>query len=131
MLALLADKAPAPVSAPFRTIQLTGSATLTAYVWNNVAMTFTDQLPAGNYDIIGARYEGASAICGRIAIPGAASRPGVPAVLDAVTRDHTLFRGGKLGVWGTFNASQTITLECLSTAADTAETLYLDVVGPK
>ncbi len=134
ILALMSDKIPAPVSAPFRTIRLTGTTTLTADAWSNALMTFDDQLPVGNYDVIGARLEGVSPIAFRLTFPGWPSRPGGPALLDAVSMDvnpNRLFRAGGLGVWGTFNSIQQCTLEVLATAADTAQTLYLDLVGPK
>jgi len=134
IIALLADKVPAPVNVPFRTMRLTGTTTLTADAWSNCAMTFDDQLPFGNYDIVGARNEGASPIAARLSFPGWPSRPAMPSVIAAKPDDigtDRLFRAGTLGVWGTFQSTQQCTLEVLATAADTAQTLYLDLVGPK
>lgn len=133
LLVLLADKQPTPVKAPFRTVRLTGATTLTADAWSNCLMTFDDQMPFGNYDIIGARVEGVSPVGFRLAFPGWQSRPGGPALLDANTQEvgvDNLFRYGNLGVWGTFQSTQQCTLEVLATAADTAQILYLDIVGP-
>jgi hypothetical protein len=132
--ALLADKIPMPSVAPFRTVQLTGTTTLVADVWNNCLMTFTDQLPFGNYDVVGARVEGASPVFFRLAVPGVGYRPGGPCLLDAVSDDvgvERLFRFGNMGVWFSFNSMQQMTLEVLPTTTDTAQTLYLDIVGPK
>jgi len=132
--ALLADKVPTPIAAPFRTVQLTGSTTLVADTWSNCLMTFTDQLPFGNYDVVGARVEGATPVFFRLAVPGLGYRPGGPCLIDAVSDDvgvERLFRFGNYGTWFTFNSMQQMTLELLATAADTAQTLYLDIVGPK
>lgn len=131
VLALLADKVPAPVAQPFRTVRLTGTTTLVADAWTPCTLTFDDQLPFGNYDVIGARFESASGIGYRLGVPGLGYRPGGPGLLDAVTPDKEMFRAGGLGVWFTFKSTQTITADVLGTAADTAQTLYLDVVGPK
>ena len=128
---LLADKVPAPVAQPFRTVRLTGTTTLTADAWTACALTFDDQLPFGNYDIIGARFESASGVFFRIGVPGFAYRPGGPGLIDANSGDVAMFRAGGLGVWFTFKSTQTITADVLGTAADTAQTLYLDIVGPK
>jgi hypothetical protein len=134
ILALLADKVPAPVTVPFRTIRATGTTTVTADAWSNCLMTIDDQLPFGNYDVIGARYEGATAIAGRLAFPGLASRPGMPGLVDANSSDVGTdypFRAGNMGVWFSFKSTAQLTLEALCTAADTAQVLYLDIVGPK
>lgn len=131
ILALLADKVPTPYKGPARRVRLTGTTTLTADAWTNCAMTFDDQLPFGVYDIVGARFEGASPVAFRLSIPGLGSRPGGVGLLDANSREVPPFRVGDLGVWASFRSTQAITAEVLATAADTAQTLYLDVVGPK
>jgi hypothetical protein len=131
IMALLADKVPAPVTVPGRWVRLTGTTTLTADAWTNCLMTFDDQLPFGNYDIIGMRFEGASPIAMRLSLPGLASRPGVPGLLDANTENPKMFQDGQLGVLATFQSTQQVTAEVLATAGDTAQTLYLQIVGPK
>lgn len=131
LLVLLADKVPAPVKTPGRWVRLTGTTTLTADAWTSCPMTFDDQLPFGQYDILGARYVGASPVVGRLSLPGLGSRPPIWSSTSLLTPSPELFRIGQLGVLASFRSTAQLTLESLATAGDTAETLWLYVVGPK
>jgi len=117
------------------TVKLTGSTTLTANAWTLVPLTASQQLPAGRYAIVGARFRSANAILGRLVISGESSRPGcvaenVATDLDGSSfgKDVALFRRGGCGVWGEFEHTYLPQAEFLASAADTAETVFLDLI---
>lgn len=131
MALLLADKQPTPEKKAFRTLRLTGSTTLTANEPVNCTMTFDDNLPVGTYDVIGARARSAGAIYFRLGHTDVPTRPGGVAVQSVDAEGPEIQRYGNLGVWFSFTNLTQIVMELLSTSADTAEYLELDVVGPK
>ena len=110
------------------TIRCTGATTLEGFTWGAVPLVFTQQLRAGRYAIVGARFESAGVIVGRLIIPGSTYRPGAPGSLTGACRDWDEFRKGGLGVWGEFTHSHPPQAEFLSLSADTAEVVYLDII---
>ena len=118
----------ADVSDEIFTIRATGTTTLTANAWTNCALTFNDTLPAGEYAIVGMAAFSTGAQAARLVIPQYAWRPGCIAATSANTPGASAFRYGNLGVWGTFSHNTPPTVDFLSNSADTAETIYLDLV---
>ena len=110
------------------TIRATGTTTLTAFAWTNCALTFNDTLPAGEYDIVGMHAFSTGGIAARLVIPQYAWRPGIIASTSANIWGSTYFRYGNAGVWGSFSHNTPPTVDFLSTSADTAQTVYLDLV---
>lgn len=110
------------------TIRCTANTTLTPYEWSLCELELSQQLRAGRYAIVGMAAYSAGAIAARLVIPGSAFRPGAIA-LDSEGKFSTeLSRFGRLGKWGEFEHVYPPQIEFLSTSADTAETVYLDVV---
>jgi len=127
VLAWLGDGPQAAVQGEFFTIRATGNTTLTAYAWTNVALTFTQTLPAGRYAVVGMRAQSAGCLAARLVFVGGVWRPGCIGA-DAISDiSPDLFRGGRLGVWGEFEHTQPPTVDFLSASADTSEVVYLDI----
>lgn len=131
LLMLLSDGPIQPVKGSFRTVRFSGSTTLTPHAWTSCSMTSEQNLPAGNYTVIGARARSAGAIGFRLGVPGLVTRPGGVAVQTVDAEEPRIQRAGGLGAWFSFAQNINITMDVLSTSADTAEYLELDIVGPQ
>ena len=118
---------PAP-EGQIETIRCTATTTLTPHEWTLCELTLSQQLRAGRYAVVGMSAIAAGAICARLIMPGSGYRPGVLA-FDAESDFGTTYgRFGALGKWGEFEHVFPPQVEFLSVSADTAETVYLDVV---
>lgn len=113
------------------TVRATGTTTVTANVWSACTLTFSQTLAAGEYAIVGARFEGATAIAGRFAFPGGGPRPGHLGMASAGLLEPRISRGFSVetyGEWGRFAHDAPPLVEMLCTAADTAQTIHLDLI---
>ncbi|MDD4985361.1 MAG: hypothetical protein PHQ43_06165 [Dehalococcoidales bacterium] len=127
-LAFLQGEYEEPPGGEVFTVKATSATTLVAYQWHLCPLTLSQQLEAGRYAIVGMRAEAAGAIAARLVIPGSEFRPGVIAC-DAGGDDGAgLFREGRFGLFGEFEHTFIPQVEFLSASADTAETVFLDVV---
>lgn len=124
---LFADAKPTRVKGSFMTIRLTGTTTLVPKTWSACPLVFDLGLPKGNYACVGARVEGASPLYFRFIQSDDISRPGGIAHQSALALDHPNQRHGARGVWFTFDYLTPPTLEVFATAADTAQTVLLDI----
>ena len=127
-IAILGDKAPALETRPSYTVRATGTTTLVAFAWSNVTLTFSQSLPAGKYDIVGAFCRSAGALAFRLVIPGSNFRPGGIGMTNDFDNGIKEQRHGYWGIWGSFETEQPPTVDVLAATADTAETVYLDLV---
>src|SRR6266571_1916587 len=98
VLAWLADKKIEPVSGDVRTVRVSATTTLVAFVWTNGA------------------------------IPGYEWRPGGIGVTVDSGAEGNIFRQGNFGVWGEFAHNTPPTIDFLSATADTSETGELDLI---
>lgn len=112
----------------YLSLRMTSATTLTADAWSLATMTLSQQLEAGRYAIIGMRAEAAGLVAARLVIPGSAYRPGCIGVDTADDVENREFRFGKLGNWGEFEHTFPPQVEFLSSSADTAETVWLDLI---
>jgi len=113
------------------TIRATGTATLVAYTWSSVTLTYDTTLPTGTYQIVGMRAESAGLLAARLILSeNQTHRPGCIGYDAASDVDLDRFRKGNSGVWGIFKEENPPTVQCFSASADTAETIWLDVIGP-
>lgn len=110
------------------TVRATSTATLTAYAWSLCPLTLSQQLEAGRYAIVGMKAISAGAIAARLVLPGSQFRPGVIAADSEGDVSIPEFRYGGKGVFGEFEHTFIPAVEFLSTSADTAETVYLDII---
>jgi hypothetical protein len=117
----------APVDGEFFSIRATNTSTLTANAWTNGALTFTSTLPAGRYEIVGARGVSAGMQAFRFVIVGQSHRPGAIGYDADGDLDSTYFRRGGSGVWGEFDHDAPPTVDFLSNSADTSQVCHLDL----
>jgi hypothetical protein len=130
VVAFLSDGPVTKDRRPHLTIRAVGGSAAVAYTWTNSVPTFSDTLPAGEYDIVGFRAQSTTMIAARLFVPGSATRPGVlgsDAITDYV-RDR--FRHGEAGVLGHFVHDTPPVVQILCTAADAANTqvFWFDLV---
>lgn len=109
-----------------RIVRWTGATALTANVWTDVPVTLDQDLPAGEYALVGIFARSATAQAVRAIIPGQIVRPGVPAIAaasEAAARFHNPLALRDFGGYemGRFTNRQIPTLQFLATAADAAQ----------
>jgi len=117
-----------PVTGKIQSVRCTGSTTLVANAWTAVPLTFSQTLPAGTFQIVGARFASAGARAGRIIVPGYPWRPGASGVDADSDIDADRLRYGRAGVWAEFVSDNPPQAEFLSASADTAEVVHLDLI---
>ena len=127
-LAWFMDKIDPAPSGEFRTVRATGAITAVAATWTSGALTFTEDLPAGRYAIIGADCNGASLVAFRLIFPGYAWRPGTKGVGEVPYPGMKSFRMGNKGLWGEFEHELPPVLEIFCRSADSEQEIYLDLV---
>lgn len=124
------DGPPQPVTGQrIFTVRALGTTTVTAQEWSTAALTLDENLPPGNYQVVGMRAESVTGVACRLVFrTGEFWRPGV-LCSDAISDlGDDIFRGGRLGVFGEFPFTQIPAVEFLCNAADTAQTVHLDLV---
>lgn len=126
--AWLADGALKADDRPYFSVRVTAAVTLVAFGWTNAALTFDQTLPAGTYDIVGARFRSATGVAFRFVFVGGGYRPGFLMFPTAGGYDLPYFRAGNAGVIGTFKHTTPPTVDFFATAGDTSETGELDLV---
>lgn len=128
ILGWLIQQSPQPAGNVY-TIRGTAVGTLVAGAWTNVGtITWQNQLPTGIYAVVGAVFQSATGIAGRLLLENTPYRPGGLAITSITGRTDMLFRMGGLGTWGTFHNYAMPQVEMLGSAGDTAEEIYLDLV---
>ena len=126
--AWLGDGPQQPVSGNIVSIRATMSITAVADAWVNGALTFGQDLPVGNYDVVGMRARCAGGVLARLNFKGGAWRPGCPAVVAIDDTVGAPFRYGRLGVWGTFHTNTPPSVEIVAAAGAVTPTIILDVI---
>lgn len=109
-------------------IRTTSSVTAIANAWVNGALTFTTDLPVGNYDVVGMRALVVGGIAARINFVGGAWRPGVTTIGDVNDTGPMPFRHNRLGIWGTFHTNTPPTVDFLAAAGAITPSVYLDII---
>lgn len=127
-LVLFGDGPAQPVKGEIFSVRATMSVTGVANAWVNGGLTFAQDLPVGNYDVVGLRVRAAGLVAARLNFIGGAWRPGVP---GAVAIDDIIgmpFRYGKMGVMGTFHTNTPPSVEVLAAAAAITPVVILDLM---
>lgn len=117
-----------PVTGKIQTVRATGSTTLTANAWTNVALTFSQTLPAGTYQVVGMRAQSAGCEAARLVAPAYPWRPGVIGCDADGDIMPSRFRYGQAGVFVEFAHDAPPTVDFLSVSADTSEVVHLDLI---
>ena len=124
----LADGPITPVTGDIRTIKCTVVTNGAEDVWTNSALTLTQTLPAGRYQVVGMRAKGTNLLAVRLVFVGGVWRPGVPAVDTIEDADVPQFRNGRFGVFGEFEFDQPPSVDLLGKGVSAAEEIYLDLI---
>jgi len=124
----LGDGPQSPATGEMYTVRCTSSTTLTEYTWTNGALTISQTLPAGRYQVVGMRAESTGLIAARLVFVGGTWRPGCLGYDAGYDVGPSIFRRGALGVWGEFSHDQPPTVDFLSRSADTDEVVWLDLI---
>lgn len=111
------------------TVRATSATAAVARAWTSVNIVLDENLPPGNYAVVGLRPESASMIASRFVFrTGQQWRPGaLGADLPADLTDD-IFRAGRLGIWGEFPHTQIPAIEVLADLADAAQLFHIDLV---
>lgn len=118
---------PAP-SGDIYTMRGTGTTTVTAKAWSQVAMTWQDTLPSGNYQVVGLSGVSTTGVAGRLIFDNQVERPGgLLFASDGLVPPSQFVMGG-LGLWGMFTANRMPNVEVLCNAADTAQEIFIDFI---
>lgn len=128
-LVLLGDGPLQPVEGDIRTVRATTVITTVQREWGSAVLTFSEDLPAGRFAVVGARFEDANLGAGRLIFPGSTHRPGTMGCNDEGSPDIHGARRGMWGIWGEFDINQPPTAEFLSVGGtDTNPIVYLDLM---
>lgn len=104
------------------------STTLTTTGWVAATPTIGQSLPPGNYRITGMACFGATLLAARLVLQSQVWRPGAIAIDTLGEYDWDLFRRGKFGEYGVFNAYALPSVELLGLSAGaTTATIWLDI----
>lgn len=117
-----------PVNPLSFTIRATSTVTVAEGAWASGALTLSETLPNGNYDVVGIRVVGTNILAGRIIIPGQDLRPGVLADQAEGEFQLPIFRNGNFGKFGSIPSFQNVQMEYFGVGASTAQTVYIDLV---
>lgn len=128
VLVLVSDNSVDRLDAEIFTIKATATAPATAYAWASGQLTLAQELPIGNYQLVGARCEQAKTIAFRFVFIGGIWRPGGFAVATIDATDPAYQRYGMLNVWGTFAHNRVPSVEFFGDGTGGAAVLYLDIV---
>lgn len=130
VLAWLGDGNRETVSGEILTVRCTSATAAVAFAWTNVALTFTNVLPAGRYAIVGLRGESATGIACRLVLPGSGYRPGalMQTTSGRMTDVENRFRYGSAGKFGEFRNTVPPTVDVFAGAADATQTFWLDLI---
>lgn len=128
-IAILTDAKIAPASGVTFSMRATSAAALVARTFVNAPLVFDQNLPVGNYDIIGMRAQGTGLVAARLVFigPSSITRPGVPAQLGPSSEMVPMFRNGQAGLFGTFYSLTPPSVDCLGDTG-TAQQFIFDLV---
>ncbi len=124
----LGDGPVAPVTGDIRTIRATNATTLVANAWTNGALTLGSTLPAGRFQLVGARAQSAGLQAFRFVPQRESIRPGAIGYDADGDLESPRFRNGRAGSWFEFAHNALPTADFLSNSADTAQVLHLDLI---
>lgn len=124
----LGDGPIAPINGRIFTTRATTAIAQAAGIWVSGPITFQEQLPVTDFQVVGMRVGASDGIAARLIFSDSEFRPGA-LVMSANTSQEpdNRFRYGNMGVWGQFNVNQPPQLEILA-GVDTAQDVYLDLI---
>lgn len=127
-LAWISDSLIGPVGGPIFTMLATSAVTTAAGTWASGALTFSQTLPAGRYQVVGLSAYGTNLYSARLVFLMGGFRPGVLAQGAVGEYSIDAFRRGGMGVFGTFDNTTLPSIECMGTGVGTAQTYGIDLI---
>jgi hypothetical protein len=128
IIVFLSDDDIVQVSGNIYTIKATATAPATSYAWDSADLTLTQELPVGDYQLVGAMCVQANTIAFRFIFIGGAWRPGHIAQSSHAKKAPEGARYGRLGVWGTFHHNKIPRIEFFGDGTGGAAEVYLDLI---
>lgn len=119
-----------PVQGNLISVRFSATVALVAGQYAFANIDLVDELPVGNYNIVGGDMIIPNGVAFRFVPVGDALRPGAPTRGTVGDEQDMVFRRGNLGVWTSFNTTQLPSIEVLGAAA-TGSTQYfgtMDVI---
>lgn len=110
------------------TLRGTSTTASVALTWTDLAVTWADTLPDGDYVCVGLEVVGATEIFARLIFENQTMRPGGVCSVLVGSRTHAMFRQGGLGSWGKFKSTRMPIVQVLNTAAVSTHTVFLDLI---
>ena len=101
------------------TMRGTSTTSTNADEWTTITTTWSDELPAGKWALVGGVAQSSTAIAYRWVIEGQDLRPGGVAITSLANRTSDVFYQGRLGVLGRFSAWNPPRIQMLESAAST------------
>ena len=126
--ALLCTEVPTPYKGRVLTVHASSAQTLVANVFTTCVLTFDTPLPVGTFHCVGARVESASGVLFRCIHQEGVWRPGGVCLSAVTAYEPDYQRRGGWGRWFDFTYLNPPAIEVMATAADTAESVWLDLV---
>lgn len=117
-----------PVSGRIQTIKATATITGVTGQWVSGNMTLQSNLPEGEYEIVGMEAVGTGLLFARLVFYSQTLRPGVLAQQAVGEWNDFSLRNGNFGTFGRFTNTTVPLLEIMQSAANTAQTVYLDII---
>lgn len=117
----------APGGATYR-IRYTAAITGVAGSWVNGTMTPDQTLPAGTYAVVGMDAVGTNLAAARLVFANGGFRPGVLARNALGGIPVRVFTNGDMGLYGIFDSVNTPTLDVFAIGANSAQTVFLDLI---
>lgn len=117
----------AAINGAIFTVRCTAAIVQVDGVWTNGAITFTQDLPVGTYDVVGLRVQAAGLVLARLVFVGLPFRPGVLGAITPAALDVPSARYGRGGLLGTFAQRNPPTLDVVGVTG-TAQEVYLDLI---
>lgn len=128
LLAMFYDEIRPMPNGPVRTLRFTNTDTLVADQWTNGSIDAVEEIPAGEYAVVGMRAVSAGLVAARLVPRGSGWRPGaICGDVDGYL-GHPMFRNGGLGEWMRFVHDNVPSVDFLSISADSDQDVFLDVV---
>lgn len=124
----IADSNLITVGGPIFTWMVTATTTIAAGTWASGAMSYTQTLPAGKYQVVGMSAYGANLYAARLVFLTGGFRPGVLAQQAYGEFSDDMFRRGNAGLFGQFDNTTLPSLEFMGTGAGSAQTVMLDLI---
>lgn len=123
----LADGPQVPAEGRLFSVRATSAVTQVNGAWTNGALTLSQTLPAGQYQVVGMRARSTDGVAARLIFTEQTSRPGVPMANAVADEDVMAFRFGRAGVFGVFPNTIPPTVDVLGGAA-TSQVYILDLI---